>query len=54
MVNKLPVNAGEARDEGSVPGGEHGKLLRYFSLQNPMDCDVNVNTAGEVSTTERP
>ena len=37
MVNKLPVNAGEARDEGSVPGGEHGKLLRYFSLQNPMD-----------------
>ena len=37
VVKKLPVNEGEARDEGSIPGGEHGNLLQYFCLENPKD-----------------
>ena len=36
-----PVNAGEVRDEGSIPGserspgGEHGSPLQYSFLENP-------------------
>ena len=36
VVKKLPVNEGEARDEGSIPGGEHGNLLQYFCLESRM------------------
>ena len=38
-----PVNAGEVRDEGSIPGserspgGEHGSPLQYSFLENSMD-----------------
>ena len=43
MVKKLPANAGDIRDAGSIPGlgrspgGGHGNPLQYFCLENPMD-----------------
>ena len=43
MVKKLPANAGDIRDVGSVPGlgkspgGWHGNPFEYSSLENPMD-----------------
>ena len=43
MVKNLPVNAGDVRDAGSIPGsgrspgGGHGNPLRYSCLENPMD-----------------
>ena len=43
MVKKPPVNAGDVRNTGSIPGsgrspGEgHGNPLQYSCLENPMD-----------------
>ena len=43
MVKNPPVNAGDIRDVGSIPGsgrspgGEHGNPLQYSCLENPMD-----------------
>ena len=43
MVNDLPVNTGDTRDKGLVPGsgrspgGEHGNPLQCSCLRNPMD-----------------
>ena len=43
VVKNLPINAGDSRDAGSVPGGErspgggHDNPLQYFCLKNPMD-----------------
>ena len=43
MVKNLPVNAGDARDKGSIPGlgrfagGENGNPFQYSHLQNSMD-----------------
>ena len=43
LVKNLPANAGDARDEGSIPelgrspGGGNGNLLQYSCLGNPMD-----------------
>ena len=43
MVKNLPDNAGDVRDAGLIPGsglssgGEHGNLLQYSCLENPMD-----------------
>ena len=43
VVMNLPVNAGEVRDTGSIPGwgrspgGSHGNPLQYSCLENPMD-----------------
>ena len=43
MVNNPPVNAGDLRDAGSVPGsgrspaGGNGNPLQYSCLENPMD-----------------
>ena len=43
MVKNLPANAGEARDEGSIPGlGRasgvgNGNPHQYSCLENPMD-----------------
>jgi len=43
VVKKLPANAGDIRDEGSIPesgrylGGQHGNPLQYSCLENPMD-----------------
>ena len=42
MVKNLPVNAGDARDVGSIPGSErlagegNGNLLQYSCLENSM------------------
>ena len=43
MVKNLPVNAGETRHVGSIPGSggspgeENGYPLQYSCLENPMD-----------------
>ena len=43
MVKKLPVNAGDIRDAGSIlglgrsPGGGHGNALQCACLENPTD-----------------
>ena len=43
VVKKLPANAGNARDAGSVlwlgrsPGGRHGNPLQCSCLENPTD-----------------
>ena len=42
MVKNLPVNAGDRRHLGSIPGlgsspgGGHGNPLQYSCLENPM------------------
>ena len=41
MVKNLPASAGDAGDEGSIPGsgtcpgGGHGSPLQYSCLENP-------------------
>ena len=43
VVKNLPVNAGDLRDEGSIPGsgrspgGRRGNPIQYSCLENPMD-----------------
>ena len=43
VVKNPPVNAGDIRDIGSLPGsgrcpgGRHGNLLQYVCLVNTMD-----------------
>ena len=43
VLKNLPVNTGDLRDEGSIPGlgrspgGGHGNPLQYPCLENPMD-----------------
>ena len=43
MIKNPPANAGDTRDEGSIPGsgrspaGGHGNPLQYSCLENPMD-----------------
>ena len=43
VVKNLPVNAGDVRDAGSIPGsgrspkGGHSNPLQYSCLENPMD-----------------
>ena len=42
MIKTLPANAGDIRDEGSIPalgrspGGEHGNPPHYSCLENPI------------------
>ena len=43
MLKKLPANAGDVRDAGSIPGsgrspgGGYSNPLQYSCLENPMD-----------------
>ena len=43
VVKNLTANAGDVRDEGSIPGsgrspgGGHGNPLQYSCLESPMD-----------------
>ena len=43
MVKNMLADAGDIRDEGSIPGsgrypgGGHGNPLQYSCLENPMD-----------------
>ena len=47
MVKKLPANAGDVGDTGSIPGlgrspgGGHGNPLQYSGLENSMNCIVH-------------
>ena len=42
-IKNLPANAGDSREEGSIPGsgrspaGGHGNPPQYSCLENPMD-----------------
>ena len=61
MVQNLPANAEDLRDEGSIPGWGRspvrGNLLQYPCLENPMDGGAWQATvhrvAKELNTTER-
>ena len=50
MVKNLPVNAGDIKDTGSIPGlgrspgGRHGNPLQYSCLENPMDRGAQWDT----------
>ena len=43
MLENLPVNTGNSRDVGSIPGSGrspgvgNGNFLKYFCLENSMD-----------------
>ena len=43
LIKKLPANAGDVRDVGSIPGSgrclgrKHANPLQYYCLENPMD-----------------
>ena len=63
MVKNPPANAGDAGDEGSIPGsgrpsgGGNGNPLQYSCLENPMDRGawqaMVHGVAKESDTTER-
>ena len=46
VVKNLPVNAGDVRDVGSVPGlgrspgGGHGNAFQYLAWRIPMDREA--------------
>ena len=59
VVKNLPVNAGDIRDVGlipglgSSPGGGHGNRLQYSCLENPTDrgaCWATVQGAAKSQT----
>ena len=47
MVKNPPVNTGDIRDAGSVPGSErspgigHSNPFQYSCLENPVDREAN-------------
>ena len=55
VVKNMPANAGDIRDKsltpgsGRSPGGEHGNLLQYSFLENPMDRGTWWATVHEVT-----
>ena len=58
VVKNLPVNAGEIRDVGSIPGlgrspgGGHGNPLQYSCLENPMDRRIWQGTVHRVQKSQ--
>ena len=58
VVKSLPVNAGDIRDMGLIPGlgrspGEgHGNPLQYSCLENPMDRGAWRATVHRVSKSQ--
>ena len=56
-VKNLPANAGDIREEGSIPGsgrspgGGHGNPFQYSCWENPMDRGVQQGHK-ESNTTE--
>ena len=61
VVKNLPVNAGDARDEGLIPesgrspGVGNGNPLQYSCLENPMERGTEwtaVHGVAESDTTE--
>ena len=59
VVKKLPSNAGDVRDTGSIPGlrrspGKgHGDPLQYSCLENPMDRRAWWATVQRVAESDR-
>ena len=59
VVKKLPANAGDVRDTGSIPGlrrspGKgHGDPLQYSCLKNPMDRRAWWATVQRVAESDR-
>ena len=55
-VKNPPANAGDTGDVGSIPGlgispgGEHGYLLQYSCLENPVDREAWWATDHRVAT----
>ena len=55
MVRNPPANAGDVRDEGSIPGlgrslaEEHGNPLQYSCPKNPMDRGAQKATVHRVA-----
>ena len=55
MVKKLPANAGDVRDAGSIPGlrispgGGHSKPLQYSCLENSTDRGARWATVHRVA-----
>ena len=55
MVKNLPVNAGDIRDMGSIPGpgrssgGGYGNPLQHSCLKNPMDRGARWATVHRVT-----
>ena len=55
VVKNPPVNAGDVRDVGSIPGSErspgggHGNPLQYSCLENPMDWGASWATVHRVA-----
>ena len=58
VVKKLPANAEEIGDLGSIPGlgrspgGGHGNPLRYSCLENPMDRGAQWATVHSVTKSQ--
>ena len=61
VVKNLPVNAGDIKDlglipgSGRAPGGGNGNPLQYSWLENPMDrgaCTAIVHGVTELDMTE--
>ena len=58
MIKNLPVDAGDTRDMGSIPGsgrhpgGGHGNLLQYSCLDNPMDRGASWATVHGVAKSQ--
>ena len=60
VVKNPPVNAGDVRDEGSIPSGrsgrfpgvEHDNPLQYSCLENPMDRGAWQATVHRVAKSE--
>ena len=55
VVKNPPANAGDVRDEGSIPrsgrspGEGHGSPFQYFCLENPVDKGVWLATVHRIS-----
>ena len=58
VVQNSPANARDIRDTGSIPrsgrspGGGHGNLLQYSSLENPMDREAWQATVHRVAQSQ--
>ena len=57
-MKNLPVNAGDLRDRGSIPGlerypgGGHGNPFQYSCLENPMDREAWQASVHEVAKSQ--
>ena len=58
VVKKLPANAGDIKDMGSIPGsgrspgGEYGNPLQYCCLENPLDRGAWLATVRKIAQSD--